>query len=44
MSPFPHTPAAPFTATLPTLRLVRISIGPHRLDGLKPGQWRKEPL
>lgn len=29
---------------LPTLRLVRISIGPHRLDGLKPGQWRKEPL
>jgi len=29
---------------LPTLRLVRISIGPHRLDGLKPGQWRQEPL
>jgi 23S rRNA pseudouridine2457 synthase len=29
---------------LPTLRLVRISIGPHRLDGLKPGEWRKEPV
>lgn len=27
---------------LPTLRLVRISIGPHRLDGLAPGQWRQE--
>jgi 23S rRNA pseudouridine2457 synthase len=25
---------------LPTLRLVRISIGPYRLDGLGPGQWR----
>ncbi len=24
----------------PTLRLVRMSIGPHRLDGLLPGQWR----
>lgn len=27
---------------LPCLRLVRISIGPHRLDGLTPGQWREE--
>ncbi len=27
---------------LPCLRLVRISIGPHRLDGLMPGQWREE--
>ena len=25
---------------LPTLRLVRIAIGNHRLDGLEPGQWR----
>jgi len=25
---------------LPTLRLVRIAIGPYRLDGLAPGQWR----
>lgn len=24
---------------LPTLRLVRVAIGPHRLDGLMPGQW-----
>jgi len=29
---------------LPTLRLVRISVGPHRLDGLAPGHWRNEPL
>ncbi|MGH8029044.1 MAG: pseudouridine synthase [Arenimonas sp.] len=27
---------------LPTLRLVRISIGPYRLDGLQPGIWREE--
>lgn len=26
---------------LPTLRLVRLSIGPHRLDGLTPGQWKE---
>ena len=26
---------------LPTLRLVRVAIGPHRLDGLAPGQWRR---
>ena len=25
---------------LPTLRLVRIAIGHHRLDGLEPGAWR----
>ena len=29
---------------LPCLRLVRISIGPHRLEGLAPGQWREEKL
>jgi 23S rRNA pseudouridine2457 synthase len=28
---------------LPTLRLVRIAIGSHTLDGLAPGQWREEP-
>lgn len=27
---------------LPCLRLVRISVGPHRLDGLAPGRWRQE--
>jgi 23S rRNA pseudouridine2457 synthase len=26
---------------LPTLRLVRIAIGAHRLDGLAPGAWRR---
>ena len=25
----------------PTLRLVRLAIGAHRLDGLLPGQWRE---
>ncbi|GAB3100769.1 pseudouridine synthase [Lysobacter terrae] len=25
---------------LPTLRLVRIGIGPHRLEALQPGTWR----
>jgi 23S rRNA pseudouridine2457 synthase len=25
---------------LPTLRLVRVAIGPHALDGLAPGDWR----
>jgi 23S rRNA pseudouridine2457 synthase len=29
---------------LPTLRLVRLAIGPHRLEGLRPGHWREEPL
>jgi 23S rRNA pseudouridine2457 synthase len=27
---------------LPTLRLVRVAIGAHRLDGLAPGAWRRE--
>ena len=27
---------------LPTLRLVRVAIGPHRLDALAPGQTREE--
>jgi 23S rRNA pseudouridine2457 synthase len=26
---------------LPTLRLVRVAIGPHRLGDLAPGQWRQ---
>jgi 23S rRNA pseudouridine2457 synthase len=26
---------------LPTLRLVRVAIGRHRLDGLVPGEWRR---
>ena len=26
---------------LPTLRLIRIAVGPHRLEGLPPGQWRE---
>ena len=26
---------------LPTLRLVRVRIGPWSLDGLAPGQWRE---
>jgi 23S rRNA pseudouridine2457 synthase len=26
---------------LPTLRLIRVGIGPHRLEGLEPGTWRK---
>jgi 23S rRNA pseudouridine2457 synthase len=26
---------------LPTLRLVRIAVGPYHLDGLAPGQWRQ---
>ncbi|EPC02527.1 hypothetical protein L861_09290 [Litchfieldella anticariensis FP35 = DSM 16096] len=28
----------------PTLRLIRVAIGPWRLDGLAPGQWRREIL
>jgi len=28
----------------PTLRLVRVAIGPWRVDGLQPGQWRKEQV
>lgn len=26
---------------LPCLRLLRIAVGPHRLEGLAPGHWRK---
>ncbi|HET8897936.1 MAG TPA: pseudouridine synthase [Rhodanobacteraceae bacterium] len=26
---------------LPTLRLIRVAIGPHTLDGLMPGAWRR---
>ena len=26
---------------LPTLRLIRVAIGPYALDGLAPGQWRE---
>ncbi len=26
---------------LPTLRLIRLSVGPFALDGLQPGQWRR---
>jgi 23S rRNA pseudouridine2457 synthase len=29
---------------LPTLRLVRLSIGAWALHGLKPGEWRTEPV
>ena len=25
----------------PTLRLVRVAVGPYRLDGLEPGEWRE---
>ena len=28
----------------PTLRLVRVAIGPWRVDGLKPGEWRTEQV
>jgi 23S rRNA pseudouridine2457 synthase len=28
----------------PTLRLIRVAIGAWRLDGLAPGEWRKETL
>lgn len=29
---------------LPTLRLVRVQVGPWKLDGLLPGEWREEPI
>jgi len=29
------------TVGFPTLRLVRVAVGPYRLDGLEPGQWRE---
>jgi len=28
---------------LPTLRLIRVAIGPYALDGLQPGHWRAIP-
>ena len=28
----------------PTLRLVRVAVGPWRLDGLAPGEWRDAPV
>lgn len=28
---------------LPTLRLVRLQVGPWRVEGLEPGQWREVP-
>ena len=28
---------------LPTLRLVRIAVGPWRVEGLEPGEWREVP-
>lgn len=28
---------------LPTLRLIRAQIGPYKLAGLQPGEWREEP-
>ena len=28
---------------LPTLRLVRVTVGAYRLDGLGPGEWRRLP-
>ena len=28
----------------PTLRLVRVAVGDWRLDGLAPGQWRRETI
>ncbi len=28
---------------LPTLRLIRVQVGPWSLDGLLPGEWRKLP-
>jgi 23S rRNA pseudouridine2457 synthase len=29
---------------LPTLRLVRVAVGPWRLEGLQPGEWRRIEL
>ncbi len=28
----------------PTLRLVRVAIGPYTLDGLAPGKWKEAPV
>jgi 23S rRNA pseudouridine2457 synthase len=27
---------------LPTLRLIRVAIGPYKLSGIAPGTWREE--
>lgn len=29
---------------IPTLRLVRVRVGPWKLEGLGPGQWREAPM
>ncbi len=34
----------PAAVGLPTLRLVRIQVGPWALDDLQPGQWREVSL
>ena len=28
----------------PTLRLIRVAIGPYALEGLAPGEWRAQPV
>lgn len=28
----------------PTLRLIRVAVGPYTLDGLAPGQWAEQPM
>ncbi|MDI3381339.1 pseudouridine synthase [Xenophilus aerolatus] len=28
----------------PTLRLIRVAVGPYTLDGLAPGQWAAQPV
>jgi len=28
----------------PTLRLIRVAVGPYTLDGLAPGQWVEQPV
>ena len=28
----------------PTLRLIRVAVGPYTLDGLAPGQWAEQPV
>ncbi len=31
-------------AGLPTLRLIRVQVGPWELEGLKPGEWKEVPF
>ncbi|MDQ7957677.1 MAG: pseudouridine synthase [Pseudomonadota bacterium] len=31
-------------AGFPTLRLIRVAIGPYTLDGLAPGRWEAQPV